>query len=55
MAFQEIQEQTDVVAARVIVPMQGKQRLNQLFGRLLGVIAEGLVVEGGGANGWIRG
>ena len=46
MAFQEIQEQADVGAAGIIVAAVREQGLDQFFGSLLGVVAEGFVVDG---------
>jgi hypothetical protein len=44
MAFQEIQEQADVVAAGIVVAAVREQGLDQFFGSLLSVVAEGFVV-----------
>ena len=46
MAFEEIKEQTDVVAAGIVVAAMREQGLDQFFGGLLGVIAESFVVDG---------
>lgn len=45
VACQKVEEQADVVAAWVVMSMQGKERLDQFLGCLLGVIAEGLVID----------